>query len=318
MRYLFIDTNVYMTCLLMRQSGHTPAILNRVRKLNQKAGGLLLVPEVVDAELQRHLKESPQYPTVTSLFAADGVTHVPLTPTALTRAMVWSIRAERPAKVSEEERSAALEALDEGRFKYGAEQDCLILSTLSEFMQGKTYDTLVFCTRDKKWYSDGGITPTITSVFDCELAAYRDITSLLDEEFGHEVKDELKAEELKAAESLEALRQTISVAVNIPAFPKPVVPHVVFENPAAAAVAKIQADSKARMAALTNITSPIQTALSATAATRLYGVGSPMSQMIREMNERNAQWMKLATEFTEDDDEDESETEVDTSEGADS
>ena len=324
MRYLFLDTNIYETCRLMRVNGHTPALLNKARRFSSSDGGLLLVPEVVSAELHRHLKYTPHHDDVERFMSSEGILHLPLTPDALVKAMIWSIKGDRPARVSDEQSGTITDILGDAYYKYGAEQDCLILATLSEFMQERPDDHLVICAGDKRWFSQGELVDSITREFNCSVTAYDDLTVLLQGEFKEQVAAEVAVEYARVASSLQAIKASLalsgigsatslvqqSISKSLAALDiKPGTLQAFADMQRSAALdikpgtiqaladmqrsAALVADSTSRLFATSGLDAVAKQMRDANLVTaRLYGVGSPLSKVVQQMNEQNARLLQ--------------------------
>ena len=213
MKYVFLDSNIYITCAGLRVHGHNPSLLGRLVKHAKNNDAVLLVPEVVDAEVRRILNGGTNEKFVTKTLDGTDVQDIPLTPEAMTRAMLWTIRGDRPARkntVAWGNPTKVMEALDFMRFRYGVEQDCLILASLTEFMADKSEDELVICTSDKAWFAEGSLAESIANQFQTEAAAYDDLIVLLKDEFGVDVDAEIAGEYAGVAASLAALQRSLS------------------------------------------------------------------------------------------------------------
>lgn len=311
MRYLALDTSIYRTCLATRVNGHTPALLNKVRRFNHRRGDSLLVPEVVEAELHRHLSRTKHHAEVASFISSEGIERLPLTADALVRAMIWSIRGDRPARVSDEQSGTILSELGDAYYKYGAEQDCLILSTLSEFMSGKPDDSLVICTGDKRWFQNGELVESITSEFACKVTGYRELTVLLQEEFDAEVSSEVAEQYARAALSLDALQSfSGTFAIALGALPKFDMPSLLGSDTLRAIEAfnlRNQAQIAETMKVISNSgvfdwleSNRRQLEQASLAATRIYGSG--MMKVLQDMEAQNARIARLVMELPDTDD----------------
>jgi hypothetical protein len=212
-KYVFLDSNIYITCAALRRRGHNPSLLGRLVRHAKNNGAILLVPEVVDAEVRRLLHGGTNEQSVTRVLGGKGVQDVALTPEALTRAMLWTIRGDRPARKNTDawgNRADAIEFSDSMRFRYGVEQDCLILASLAGFMAERPEDELVICTSDAAWRSDGSVAESIAAQFQCNVIAYDDLIVLLKREFAVDVDEEIAAEYAVMAESLAAVQRSLA------------------------------------------------------------------------------------------------------------
>jgi len=294
-KYLFLDSNIYLTCAMMRRNGHNPSLLRRVLRHVKKSDAILLVPEVVDAEVCRVLKDNPAERKTVSVLGAEGTQVVPLTPNALTRAMLWTIRGDKPARKNTDAWGSSDEtvlALDTMRFKYGIEQDCLILASLSEFMSDKlATDTLVICTADKAWFANGELALAIVDAFSTQLRAYDDLTVVLRDEFSIDVDAEIRAEYILMSEQLEELQRQLNLAA----------PEALRSVQAALTTIKLPNMDAYKAATLASqqmlnavadqimATSAVQEQMQQTlkAAGRLFGVRSPALAAIKEWVDRD-------------------------------
>lgn len=216
MKYIFIDSNIYLTCAMLRRSGHNPRLLQSLLGRVVKQDAVLLIPEVVDAEVRRVLRQRSVEENVTSVFGADGTQTIPLTPTAMTKAMLWTISADKPAHPNAGDLSELMELLGLPRFKYGIEQDCLILASLSEFMADKTEGTLVICSEDDRWYSSGRLVSRLQDEFPVKVTGYKDLTVLMSREFGIDIDPSILADYADMSKALTALHQSIDLSIGSP------------------------------------------------------------------------------------------------------
>jgi len=251
MRYVFLDTNVYVTCARLRKQGHDHRLIERLAASLAQNGAFLVVPELVSAELERHLTsaiawtrgaikayeesvavavdglharhpleadaglEEPLAAIDASLVELRKVLHdrlaerekalklaraairavfknerivvdAPLTPWAMTRAMVQTVRGSRTAVASETPRDGAENG--DVRFKFGIEADQMILESLVEFMDGKSdEDVVIICSDDTKFYvtkGDRKLRREVASRFKCQVRGFAELPTLLSDEFG--------------------------------------------------------------------------------------------------------------------------------------
>ena len=258
--YVFLDTNIYVTCALMQKSGHDHRLIGKLAEALGSKGAILIVPEVVEAELERNFVVTLKYMrealktysaevgtavsdlkkhrplkkpdkelddaldeaelsfqrvndllrhrvgerkdsldqarrAVRKLFKSALCQVAPLTPVAMTRAMVSTLRGEsvRLAQLrAQSDKDAAL------RFRYGLEGDCLILESLSEFIQDKAGndDQLLFCSDDRASFftKEGTLRQAVAVRFPCQVTGYTELPSLLSAEFHEGVDEEARRE----------------------------------------------------------------------------------------------------------------------------
>ncbi len=281
---------------MMRRNGHNPSLLKRMLRHITKNNSILLVPEVVEAEVRRVLKDNPAEHKTVSVLGADGTQVVPLTPMALTRAMLWTIRGDKPARTNTNAWGNSAEtvlALDTMRFKYGIEQDCLILSSLSEYMSDKPVDdTLVICTADRAWFANGTLAQSIDEEFVAQLNVYDDLTVLLADEFGADVDAEIRAEYILMSQQLEQLQRQIDLA-SVGAVRSMQAALATIKFPDTVVLQQAVLSSQAVVSVLADKimeNSAVQAQLQQTlkAATRLFGLHSPALAAIKAWGEREA------------------------------
>ncbi|MCL4552840.1 MAG: PIN domain-containing protein [Candidatus Marsarchaeota archaeon] len=58
MNFVLIDTNIYLDCALIRKPGHAPDLVGELMIALEKYGAVLLLPQVVELELDRHWEDA--------------------------------------------------------------------------------------------------------------------------------------------------------------------------------------------------------------------------------------------------------------------
>ncbi|MDP2232955.1 MAG: hypothetical protein Q8K89_04915 [Actinomycetota bacterium] len=66
MKYLFIDTNIYLFCSFGTLDNYEPELLGRIRGLLDQPDVCLVVPEVVELEYRRNVRGQAQSSTRTA------------------------------------------------------------------------------------------------------------------------------------------------------------------------------------------------------------------------------------------------------------
>jgi len=60
MKYVFIDTNIFIYCTLLMKRGHNPTALNRLREIIEQNEARLLLPEMVELEYEGQIEHVHQ------------------------------------------------------------------------------------------------------------------------------------------------------------------------------------------------------------------------------------------------------------------
>jgi len=260
MRYVFLDTNIYVTCASLRKRGQDHHLVERLATALSANDAVLVVPEVVEAELDRLFSTSLESTRTAIKAYRDSVTNVaeglhvhhpleaddglrvlvaqidksvaevraliqerlrqrvsdlnlaqrairevfkkrvvetaPLTPSAMTKAMLQTVRGERKAVAVAQSSDDSTD--NQIRFRYGIEADQMVLESLIEYMNGKSSeDVVIICSDDTHCYvtkSGRTLRKEVRDRFNCEVRGYAELPALLSAEFDKPVSPKVAKE----------------------------------------------------------------------------------------------------------------------------